>query len=303
MDFSKPPSSITSGGYKCNVNSVRIFVSKGDPRKSENNWFGFGVYDMQFFYYRGTGLWWDTHSKADHNLTGLQVFDRLKTELAKKPDVYVGIALELQLSSANDGLMKAAVRDQPVVVDTWKNVPFKRSKNEMQVLAVYEPKQIASFLGKPEAAVVPVVPVVPPKVAEKPAAVVVPPKVAEKPAVAPVVPPKVAEKPAAVPQKVAEKPVLPPPKLIAAKPVVPPKPVAKPVIPVAKPAPPAKVQAAMKPKPELDLSRPCDSRSRAPNRYTRAELEALALAHDIDPKGKNMSQICSALTFKPVCLY
>ena len=252
MDFDKPPSLITSDGYKSKVNSVRIFVSKGDPRKAENNWFGFGVYDMQFFYYRHTGLWWDTHSKTDHNLTGLQVFERLKSGLSKKSGMYVGIALELQLSSADEGLMRAAVQDKNVQVDTWKNVPFKWSKNEMQVLAVYNPREVASLLEKPAA---------------------------EHPAVAAKVP-------------AAKLPVN------VTKPKTPPKVAAKPEIQ----RKPSKHETPRKPyKPavaKFDPSRPCDSRSRAPNRYTRAELEALALAHDIDPKGKNMSQICSALARK-----
>lgn len=50
--------------------------------------------------------------------------------------------------------------------------------------------------------------------------------------------------------------------------------------------------------PTLDPMRPCDSRSRAPNRYTRAEIEQLADQHGISHKGRNMAELCAMLKGK-----
>lgn len=59
-----------------------------------------------------------------------------------------------------------------------------------------------------------------------------------------------------------------------------------------------KRQPSVRRGPALDLTRPCDSRSRAPNRYTRAEIEQLADQHGISHKGRNMSELCAMLKGK-----
>ena len=59
-------------------------------------------------------------------------------------------------------------------------------------------------------------------------------------------------------------------------------------------------RAAPKAKPKtglvFDPSRPCGTRVRAANRYTREELERVAReGYGIDPEGKTMDQLCAAL--------
>jgi len=50
-------------------------------------------------------------------------------------------------------------------------------------------------------------------------------------------------------------------------------------------------------------SKPCSTRNRAPNRYTKADLHALARACGINPVGKTMDELCALIAAKANVVY